>query len=360
MSPPAETLPVFTATTVDATTYREFPATIQGTQDIEIRPQVNGYLNKIAVDEGTYVNKGQLLFKIDDHIYLEQLNTAKAALATAKAELVNAELEVSKLAPLVKSNVISEMQLQTAQAEHDAAAARVKQAEAMVSSAAINLGYTNVKAPVDGYIGRTPFKTGSLVGVGTTTPLTVISEIREVYAYFSFSEVDFLRFSEEYAGATISEKIRSIPAVELVLADNKVYQHKGRIEILSGQFNATTGAISLRAKFPNESGLLRSGLTGKIRIPRQLKSVLAVPQEATFELQDKILVFVMGDNNSVSSLPIHVVDEYANFYLVQGGLELGQKVVLSGTGRLHEGAVILPEPVSADSLLSSNGFQITN
>ena len=163
--PPPPELPVFSVQSMIATTYQEFTSSLEGTKDIEIRPQVDGYLDKIYVDEGALVKKGQTLFHIDSRSYNEQLNTAKAGLATAKANLANAQINVTKLTPLVQNNVISDVQLKTAQAAYDAAAANVEQAQAMVHAAEINLGYTTVRAPVDGYIGRIPMKTGSESGL---------------------------------------------------------------------------------------------------------------------------------------------------------------------------------------------------
>jgi membrane fusion protein (multidrug efflux system) len=350
MEAPLQELPVFEASRISATTFEEFPAMMEGTQVVEIRAQVNGYLRKIAVDEGAFVKKGQLLFVIDDEIYREQLNNAKATLATAKANLNNASIEVSRLTPLVENNVVSDVRLKAAQAAYEAAAANVTQAEAMVGSASINLDYAFIKAPVDGYVGRIPFKVGSLVGTGTTEPLTVLSEIKDVYAYFSFSERDFLKFSSSTEGKDLDDKINRIAPVELVLADNSTYPFKGKVEMVSGQFNGGMGAISLRARFPNTNGLLRSGITGKIRIPHSVDSAIAIPQESTFELQDKVLVFVLNDDNSVRSLPIHVSQSYENLYLVEKGVQPGQKIVYSGIDRLMDGAVIKPQLVPADSL----------
>ena len=244
------------------------------------------------------------------------------------------------------------MQLKTAQAAYDAAAANVSQAQAMVQSAQINLGYSLIKAPVDGYIGRIPHKTGSLVGITTAEPLTVISEIKEIYAYFSLSENDFLLFKNQFPGKTIEEKIKQIPAVELVLADNSVYPEKGKVESISGQFNNSMGSISFRATFKNTDGLLRSGNTGKVRIPRPFDTALIVPQEATFEMQDKVFVFVLGDSNKVASTPITISGKTGNYYLVGEGLKAGQKIVYAGLDRLRDGAMIKPEPMSLDSLIS--------
>ncbi len=351
---PMQSLPVITITEIPAVTYQEYSASLEGSKDIEIRPQVEGYLDKIYVDEGAYVKKGQSLFHINDRPYREQLNNAKAVLASAKASLSQAQINVSKLEPLVASNVVSDVQLKTAQAAYHSAEANVAQAQAMMQSANINLGYSLIKAPVDGYIGRIPFKTGSLVGLGTSEPLTVVSEIKDVYAYFSFSENDFLLFKEQYPGKSVAEKIKQMPPVELVLADNSVYPQKGKVQTVSGQFNNSTGAISFRASFNNEDGLLRSGNTGRIRIPRSVSSSLVIPQDATFELQDKVFVFVLADSNKVVSTPITVAGKSGNYYLVAKGIKSGDKIVYTGLDRLRDGAIIHPEQMSMDSLLKIN------
>jgi len=353
MQQQAQSLPVVTVNSSAATTYKEFSASLQGSKDIEIRAQVDGYLDRIFVDEGALVEKGQQLFKINDQPYREQLNNARANLAAAKANLANAEINVFKLTPLVENNVVSDIQLRAAKAAYEAALASVTQAEAMVGSAKINLGYTTITAPADGYVGRIDVEPGSLVGTSTVAPLTMLSEIKEVHAYFSFSEREFLDFISRFEGKTIQEKISKMPPVELILADNTVYPFKGRVETVAGQFDNTTGAISFRATFQNASGLLRSGNTGRIRIPRVVESALVVPQEATFELQDKIFVFTVSDSNKVVSTPIQVSDNMDNFYLVENGLKAGDKIVFAGLDRLNDGAVIQPQLISMDSLLSS-------
>lgn len=351
MQPSLPSLPVITLSNVSATTYREFPATIEGKVNVEIRPQVDGYLEHIYVDEGAYVKKGQLLFKVNDRPYREQLANATASHLAAQANLQKAQLEVDRLTPLVKNNVVSEIQLKTAQSNLQSANANVSQAQAMVSNAQINLSYTLIKAPVSGYIGRIPMKIGSLVGRGETQPLTVLSDIKEVYAYFSMSEIDFLQFKETTPGNTLEEKLKNLPAVELVLVDDSAYPEKGKIETVEGQFDKTMGAISFRASFPNVKGLLRSGNTGRVRIPTAHNNVLAVPQEATFELQDKLLVFVVADSNKVVSKPILVEDQNTHYYFVSDGVKAGDKIVYAGLNRLRDGAVIKPDLVSMDSLM---------
>lgn len=348
-APPA--LPVITLQQAPATTYQEFTASVEGSQDIEIRPQVEGYLDRILVDEGAYVRKGQALFQINGRPYQEQLNTARASLANAKANLANAEINVSKLTPLVQNNVVSDVQLKTAKAAYDAAAAQVAQAEGVVQTANINLGYTTIYAPVEGYVGRIPFRTGSLVGVSTPTPLTVVSAVRDIYAYFSFSEKDFLAFTQQFTGKTVEEKIKQLPAVELVMADESIYPLKGKVETVSGQFNNSSGTISFRAVFQNTDGLLRSGNTGRIRIPHAMSAALPIPQESTFELQDKVFVFTVADSNKVLSVPLQITGKSGNYYLVENGLKAGQKVVYAGFDRLQDGAVIQPQPMSMDSII---------
>jgi len=351
MPPPA--LPVITVVSMPATTYQEYSASLEGSKDIEVRPQIDGYIERIFVDEGAHVRKGQSLFQINSRTYISQLDNAKASLSAAKANLANAQINVSKLTPLVQNNVISDVQLKTAQAAYDAAAANVTQAEAVVRNAQINLSYTMVKAPVDGYIGRIPYKMGALVGTTTPEPLTVISEIKKVYAYFSLSENDFIQFKNEFSGSTVEQKIKQMPPVELILADGSVYPEKGKVEVVSGQFSSTMGSISFRASFQNKEGLLRSGNTGKIRIARNFENSIVIPQEATFELQEKVFVFTVGDSNKVASKPLTIAGTSGNYYLVQDGVKAGEKIVYTGLDRLRDGAVIQPQPMSMDSLLKT-------
>jgi len=348
---PPQELPVITVSSVPATTYQYYTASLQGSRDIEIRPQVDGYINNIYVDEGARVKKGQLLFKIDPQPYLEQLNNANALYMAAKASLEDAEINVNKLVPLVENNVISEVQLKSAQAAYNVAKANVAQTSAAIQSARINLGYTSITAPANGYIGRIPYKMGSLVGRSTPDPLTVLSETKDVHAYFSMSELNFQQFKDQFAGSTIEEKIKQMPPVELVLATDSAYSQKGKVELAEGQFDKTTGTINFRATFPNAQGLLRSGNTGKIRIVRNLGNSIVIPQEATFELQDKIFVYAVGDSNKVASRPITVAGTSGNYYLVLGGVNQGEKIVYTGLDRLRDGAVIQPRPMSMDSLL---------
>lgn len=350
-APPPQTLPVLAINTSAATTFLTYSATVEGKTNVEIRPQVSGYLDKIYVEEGAYVTAGQPLFKINDRPYDAQVHNSQANVEAAKANMEKASIEVNRLQPLVDNKVISDVQLKAAQAAYNAAKAQVAQAEAEGNNAGINLGYTLLKAPVSGYIGRIPFKIGALVGKGEAQPLTIVSEVKEVYAYFGMSENDFLKFTSDFPGKTIDEKIKGLPPVELQLADLSIYPHKGRIELMEGQFDRSIGAITFRATFPNAERLLRSGITGKVRIPQANTGLLPVPQTSTYEIQDRIFVFTVGDSNKVVGKQIHIVSKTTDYYLVDKGVTAGDKIVFAGMDRLVDGAVISPQLLSADSLL---------
>ena len=344
---PAPLLPVLAITSENTTTDAEYPASIQGTVDVEIRPQVSGNLDRVLVDEGAYVSKGQSLFKINERPFREQLNNALASLHAAEAALINAQLEVDKLTPLVQNKVVSDYQLKTAKASQKIAAANIEQAKAMVASAKINLGYTNVTAPVSGYIGRLPKKQGSLVSATDIEALTTLSDVHEVYAYFSLGETDFINFKAQYAGSSIGDKIKKLPPVSLILADDNAYPQTGKIDMVDGQFDKNTGAITLRATFPNANGTLRSGNTGRIRLGLQHDDAILVPQSATIEMQDKVFVFTVGKENKVTKMPITVIGKSGTNYLIKDGVKTGDQIVLSGIDKLQEGQVIQPEKSTA-------------
>ncbi|WP_141226098.1 efflux RND transporter periplasmic adaptor subunit [Flavobacterium fluvii] len=340
---PAPLLPVMAITTENTTTDAEYPAAIQGTVDVEIRPQVSGNLDRVLVDEGAYVTKGQSLFKINERPYREQLNNALASLHAAEAAYINAQLEVDKLTPLVQNKVVSDYQLKSAKASQKIAAANIEQAKAIAASAKINLGYTTITAPVNGYIGRLPKKQGSLVSATDIDALTTLSDVQEVYAYFSLSETDFIQFKSKYAGNSIGDKIKKLPPVTLLLADNSAYPQTGKIDMVDGQFDKTTGAITVRAKFSNPHKTLRSGNTGKIRLGMEHDDAILIPQSATVEMQDKVFVFTVNKENKVTKMPITVIGKSGVNYLIKDGVKTGDQIVLSGIDKLQEGQLIQPE-----------------
>lgn len=341
-----EVLPVLSVNSGDATVYSEYPASVEGRVNVEIRPQVNGTLDKVFVDEGDYVTKGTPLFKINARPYQERVNNSKGRLLAAQSALTNARLEVEKLTPLVDNKVVSDYQLKTAIATQRIAEANIGQAKADLESARIDLGYTLITAPVNGYIGRLPKKQGSLVGIADPEALAELSDVHEVHVYFSLSESDFVAFKSMYPGKNLEQKIAHLPEVELVTADGTVYGKKGKIELVNGQFDKNTAAITLRASFPNGDGLLRSGNTGKIKLGLEFKNVINIPQAATQEMQDKLFVYVVGKDNTISKKSIEVSGNTATNYIIKAGLQKGDKIVSSGFDHIVEGQQIQPKNVT--------------
>lgn len=345
-----EKVPVIEASSSIQTIYQEYPATIEGTSIVEIRPQIDGILQQIYIDEGAKVRKGQTLFKIDDNPYREQLNNALANLHAAEAALVNAQLEVEKKTRLVNNKVLADFQLKTAIAAENVAKANLEQAKAGVASAKINLSYTVIKAPVDGYIGRLLKKQGSIISPTDVSALTQLTDTHELHVYFSLGENDFVSFKNQHEGSTLDEKLQKLPPVTLLLSDRSTYPQSGKIDMIDGQFDKNTGSITLRATFPNKEGLLRSGNTGKIQLGKQYESVLVVPQMATVEMQDKIFVYTVGDSNKVNRKPIQIVGKSDANYLVKEGIKEGDFIIYKGMDLLQEDQIISPQKVSLDSL----------
>jgi membrane fusion protein (multidrug efflux system) len=338
--PEPPVVPFINIDTSSVTTFTNFSGSLEGISNIEVRPQVEGYLEKIFVDEGAYVTAGQTLFLINDRPYNEQLNNANAAIETAKANMQKAQIDFNRLQRLVEGKVISPVQLENAQAVLNAEKANLTRAQSIQKAAAINKGYTRIKAEVSGYIGRIPYKVGSLVGHNEPLPLTILSDIHQMYAYFSMSEQDFLLFKQHYPGRTMEEKIKNMANVTLLLPDNSEYPQKGKVEMVEGQFDKTTAAITFRASFPNESGLLRSGNTGTVVLPQYSRHVIQIPQSATFELQNKVMAFVIDKNNKLDGVSLQISGKDDTSYIVSAGLKPGDRIVSNGLQRLHEDMVV--------------------
>ncbi|WP_421919451.1 efflux RND transporter periplasmic adaptor subunit [Marinifilum sp.] len=327
----------------NVTTYKEYAANIEGVQNIEIRPKVDGYVSQIFVDEGQQVQKGQLLFKLSAETLNQQANAAKANIHVAEAKVVSSQVEVDKVKPLVKKNIISPVQLKTAESNLHAAKAQLIAAKAQYQNAKENLEYTIIKSPVDGIIGNIPFKVGSLVGRTENQPLTTVSNIKNVYAYFTLNEKQLLQFNRQLNGSSVNEKIKQLPEVELVLADGSLYDQKGKIETINGMVNPRTGSIRYRAIFPNPNNLLRSGISGKVKIPNRVKNIILLPQKSTFELQGKKFVYLVDKENKIKSKEVSIDLATDTHYIVSNGVESGQKFVLDGLIKLREGMEIIPQ-----------------
>ncbi|PXY02150.1 efflux RND transporter periplasmic adaptor subunit [Marinifilum breve] len=341
--------PVKTVEKSNVTTFTEYAANIEGVQNIEIRPKVDGFVEQIYVDEGEQVKKGQLLFKLSAETLNQQANAAKANIKVAEAQVVSAQVEVDKITPLVQKNIVSAIQLKTAESNLNAAKAQLIAAKAQYQNAKENLDYTIIKSPVDGFIGSLPYKVGSLVGRTEVNPLTTVSNIKNVYAYFTLNEKQLLQFNRQLNGSSIDEKIKQMPDVELVLADGSTYKQKGRIETINGMVNPRTGSISYRAIFPNPDNLLRSGISGKVKMPSSQNNVMIIPQKATFELQGKRFVYLLGKENKVESKEVLIANTTENHFIVKAGVQPGQTFVSDGLIKLREGMQIIPQSGEAKS-----------
>ena len=339
---PALSLAVMTVEPTSQELNSAYPATIKGQQDIEIRARVSGYITKLCVDEGAVVHKGQPLFLIDAVPYQKAVQAAEAAVEVAKANVATTQLTVDSKTELHAQNIISDYDLQTAKNSLASAKAALAQAEAQLASARNDLSYTTITSPSDGVVGTIPFRVGSLVGTTTQEPLTVVSDINKMFVYFSMNEKQLLALTRQKDGS-VNSMIGAMPEVQLQLADGTMYPAKGKIETLSGVIDLSTGAVQMRATFPNAQRLLRSGGTGTVLIPSVLDSALLIPQSATYEVQDKKFVYVLGDSSKVKNTEITAFPlDNGKQYVVTSGLKPGEQVVVEGVATLRDGMPIQP------------------
>lgn len=335
-SPPAP-FPIAQLESKTVTGYTEYPATIEGIVNSDVRAKTSGYIEKVFVDEGQKVRKGQALFKLETQTLSQDAGAAKA--------LVNvAQVEVDKLIPLVEKNIISSVQLETAKAN-------LEQAKANYSSVNASIGYATIKSPIDGYVGAINFREGALISPNDATPLTTVSQIDEVYAFFSFNEAQYIDHLQRSEGQNKAERIKNSPDLTLILANGKEYSEKGRIQTSTGQINQSTGTIQIRAAFDNPNEILTNGNSGKIRFPIEYKDAIVVPQSATFEQQGNIMIFKLGEDNRVTTAMIEVKGTVDNLYVVESGLTTHDKIVVSGVGKLRNGMAISPQETTFDDAI---------
>ena len=337
--PTAMPYPVVEVPNRTVTAYTSYPVSIEGTINSAVRAKVSGYITQVLVDEGQAVKRGQTLFRIETQALSQDAGAAQANINAA-------QVEVDKLKPLVDKNIISPVQLTTAEA-------RLAQAKAAYNSIVANIDYATIKSPVDGYVGSIPYREGTLVGPADPTPLTIVSVTNEVYAFFTMNERDYLNFIQEVEGEKLTDKIKNLPPVALELVNGEVYKHEGKIETVTGQVNTSTGTVSFRATFPNPNRILANGNSGRIRIPKTYENTPVVPASATFEQQGRVYVFkVQGDTVAVSST-IAVKDRVNNIVVVASGIEAGEKIVAQGVGKIQNNMPIVPQPVAFDSIANS-------
>jgi membrane fusion protein (multidrug efflux system) len=320
--------------TTDKTLMNSYTASIRGKSDIDIFPQISGYITQVCVEEGEKVQKGQTLFVIDQVPYQAALQTAEANVNLAKAGVSTAQLMFDSKQELLNNNVVSTFELQTSANALESAKAQLEQAVAMAAIARNNLSYTVVKSPSNGVVGVLPFKIGASVSPAQPRPLTQVSDNSEMYVYFSMTENRLLSLLRQYE--SVEKAIKSMPAVQLELSDKTLYAEEGHIETISGVIEAGTGAVSLRAVFKNPQGLLHSGGSGNVLIPSNYTDCIVIPKSATFEIQDKIYVY--KDVNGVAkSTRIEVSPQSEDTeYIVESGLNTGDVIVSEGVGFINE------------------------
>lgn len=322
----------------DKTLHSDFPATIQGKQDVKIYPQISGLITKICINEGEAVKKGQTLFVIDQIPYQSALETAEANVESAEANVATAQMTVDSKEELFEENVISMFDLQQARNTLRSAKAALAQSRAELTNARNNLSYTEIKSPVDGTAGMSSYRIGALVSPSISSPLISVSDNEEMYVYFSMTEKQVLALLRQ--NGSLTNALETMPEVGLMLSDGIEYPEKGKINAISGIIDTSTGAVTLRAAFPNPDHILRSGGTGNIRLPYEKKDCIVIPQSATYELQDKVFVYKVV-NGKTQSAQIRVFGiNNGKEYIVESGLEAGDVIIAEGAGLLRDGITV--------------------
>ncbi len=332
----------YSLATITADTDKEittsYSASIEGKQDIDIYPQVSGYIEKLNVSEGDIVRKGEILFVIDQVPYKAALETAIANVESAKANLATAELTYKSTQALFVKKVVSDFNLQTTKNAYLTAKAQLAQAKAQEVNARNNLSYTEVKSPSNGVVGMLPYRVGTLVSPSMPQPLTTVSDNSNMYVYFSMTENQFLSLARQYG--TIEKALQNMPAIQLQLNDGSTYEEKGKIESISGVIDKETGTVGVRAVFPNSLRLLHSGASGNVLIPSIYKQCIVIPQGATIQLQDKLLVYKVIDGKAVSTLIKVAPVNDGKEYIVLEGLKSGDEIISDGAGMVREGTQV--------------------
>jgi membrane fusion protein (multidrug efflux system) len=309
----AEKFTVTNPVRIDTSFTKEYVSQIKSVRNIELRAQEKGFLQNIYVDEGQFVKKGQLLFKIMPNMYQAELLKAQAEQKSVEIELQNSKL-------LADKNIVSKNELSVAQA-------KLQSAKAEVALAKLHLSFTEIRAPFDGTIDRIPLKLGSLIDEGEL--LTSLSDNSQMFAYFNVSEPEYLQYQTDV-------KDRADNKVSLVLANGDIFKEKGNVEVIESEFNNETGNIAFRARFPNSAKLLRNGETGQVQMMVPLKNAIVIPQKATYEIQDKKYVFVVDKNNKVTSREITITGEIPDLYVIKSGLAETDKILLEGVQKVKE------------------------
>ena len=322
----------------DMTLDRQYSARMTGRQIVEVRPQVSGCIMRICINEGDAVRKGQTLFVIDQVPYRAALEVAVAARKSAEARLATARMNYENETKLQEGQVVSQVSVQTMRNALLEAESALAQAKAQEVNARNNLSYTEVKSPVSGVASMIPWHVGSLVSSNIAEPLVTVADDSEMYVYFSISENQSLDLIAQYG--SIESFISKAPAVRLKLNNGQDYGQQGRISAVSGTVDAQTGAVTLRATFPNSGGLLHNGGSATVVVPTHRTNCIVIPQEATYELQNRMFVYRVVAGKTKST-PIKLFQQNnGKEYIVEEGLNVGDTIIAEGAGLLKEGVEI--------------------
>lgn len=334
--------PVINPLLLDTVYTKEYVAEIQSIQNVELRARVKGFIEKIHVDEGQYVKAGQVLFTLSSQEFREDLLRANSSLKSAIADLKVSEVEVKNISSLVEKNIVSKTQLEMAEAKKDAIQAKIEEAQSTIAVARLNLSFTQIKAPFTGIINRIPNKTGSLVEEGTL--LTSISDNNAIFAYFNMPEKEYLQFVKSKEAAN---KMR----VSLRLADDEPFNQEGSIETVESEIDKNTGNIAFRARFSNPQQLLKHGSSAKLLLTNTLKNVIVIPQKSTFEVQDKMNVFVVDEKNTVTVKSFIPKARLSHLYVIESGLSPAERILFEGIQLVKEGDQIIPHQMQTNEVL---------
>lgn len=337
----AQSLSVLTVSEQPVELSETFSASIRGRQDVDIIPQISGRIMRLCVKEGERVKRGQVLAVIDQVPYQAALRTAVANVSAAKARVETARIKLNGKQSLFDENVISDYELSVARNQLAVAQAELEQAKAHEADAQNNLSYTEIKSPSDGVVGMLPYRIGALVSPTIEQPFTVVSDNSEMYAYFSISENKLRQLVARFG--SIDRIISEIPAVMLQLNDGSFYERGGKIETISGVVNPTTGAIQIKALFPNPDKELLSGTIGNVVIQGLGSDAIVIPMTATVELQDKIIAYRLKNGKAEAAyLTVDRLND-GNNYIVKNGLAAGDTIISEGVGLVKEGMAVTPK-----------------
>lgn len=323
---------------------RSYVADIQAIQFVEVKPKVEGFIQKVYVDEGQKVKKGQPLFQLSSDEYSESVKEAQANYKQAQAQYDMAAYEVERINRLVDKQILSKIRLDQAKKEKEVAEMKVEQAKAQLQRSQMDYSYTTITSPYEGYIDRIPYKVGSLVN--TQSLLTTVSDISEIFAYYRVNESEYLDFKRRQISG---EAIEGINNVELILSDGSIYAYKGKLETVEGDFERGTGSIAFRVRFPNPEGLLKHGVTGKVRMMTTMDNICLVPQKSTFEIQDFTYIYTVDEKQVVKVRSFQPLERYNNYYVTQD-LPSNTAIVYEGVQMMKDGITIKTDTIDLEKM----------